>query len=223
MLRYPLTGTGPRLAWRLEWIRGLLYIYFGSLHRFRFSGLENVPESGPLIIASNHPSYFDPFLISAPLRRPLTFMAWDALWTVPMLGRLAGWLGAFPVSLKQAGRNSIETANRILSQGRALTIFPEGERSHTGELGKLRAGPVRLAIKHGAPIVPVSIQGAYRCWNRHRRLPRPGPISIVYHPPIRPPADAASLARPERRVIETQLTARLEQAIRSRMDPREKL
>ena len=162
-------------------LRPLLRMLFSLEHH----GMEHVPESGAVIIAGNHPSYLDPVLIMLPINRPIRFMAWDALFKVPVLGQIIKAIGAFPVDLRKGkGEAAFREACRILEGGDALGIFPEGQRSEFGPMGELRGGVARLAIATGAPIVPVTIGGAYRAWPKFRLLPKPAKIVVRFHQPI---------------------------------------
>jgi 1-acyl-sn-glycerol-3-phosphate acyltransferase len=158
---------------------------FRLLFTAEYHGLENVPENGSVIIAGNHPSYLDPALVMLPLNRPVRFMAWDALFNIPLFGRLIRALGAFPVDLRKGrGEEAYRQAVRVLERGDVLGIFPEGRRSEWGVLGELRNGVARLAIETGAPIVPVTIGGAFRAWPKWKLLPKPAKIIVRYHQPI---------------------------------------
>ena len=158
---------------------------FRILFSVDYHGLENVPESGPVILAGNHPSYLDPALVGLPVKRTIKFMAWDALFKVPVLGHIIRALGAFPVDIRRGkGEAAYKEALRVLEGGEALGIFPEGQRSESGPMGDLRTGTARLAIETGAPIVPVTIGGAFRAWPKRRLLPKPASIVVRYHEPI---------------------------------------
>ncbi|HWQ35492.1 MAG TPA: lysophospholipid acyltransferase family protein [Blastocatellia bacterium] len=156
------------------------------LFSVEYHGIEHVPRSGAVIIAGNHPSYLDPVLVSLPVGRMIRFMAWDALFRIPVLGWFIRTMGAFPVDIRRGkGESAFLEAKRILESGQALGIFPEGQRSERGPMGKLKTGTARLAIETGAPIVPVTIGGASRAWPKHRFLPKPAKIVVRYHAPIR--------------------------------------
>lgn len=158
---------------------------FRVLFSAEYHGLENVPENGAVIIAGNHPSYLDPALVMLPLKRPVKFMAWDALFKIPLFGRLIRALGAFPVDIRKGkGEAAYRQAVRVLERGHVLGIFPEGGRSEWGVMGELRNGVARLALETGAPIVPVTIGGAYRAWPKWKLLPKPARIIVRYHQPI---------------------------------------
>lgn len=156
-----------------------------TLFSVEYRGLENVPDSGSVIIAGNHPSYLDPLLVAVPVQRPIRFMAWDALFRVPVLGAIIRAFGAFPVDLRKGkGEAAYREALNVLGSGSALGIFPEGGRSESGPMGELKTGTARLAVETGAPIVPVTIGGVTRVWPKWKLLPRPAKILVRFHPPI---------------------------------------
>jgi 1-acyl-sn-glycerol-3-phosphate acyltransferase len=171
-----------------EALKTLIEAQFRVLFTYDCAGEEKVPGSGPAVIAANHPSYLDPLLLSLHVRRPIHFMAWDALFKVPVVGALLRLFGAFPVDVRKGkGREAYEKARRIVEEGELVGIFPEGKRSRTGWLEPaLREGAVRLAWETGAPLVPATIAGAYRAWPHYQSLPRPARIRVRFHDPIDP-------------------------------------
>ncbi len=159
---------------------------FKVLFAVEYHGLENVPKEGAIILAGNHPSYLDPVLVMLPVRRTIRYMAWDALFKIPALGWLIRALGAFPVDIRKGkGESAFQEACRVLKDGYALGIFPEGQRSEQGPMGELKTGVARLAIETDAVIVPITIGGASRAWPKWRLLPKPARIIVRYHAPIR--------------------------------------
>lgn len=186
--------------WFLDACRPGVRLTARALLGIRFAGVEHVPRTGPVVIAPNHVSYMDPVLVSIPIRRVLHYMALEPFFHVRGLGRLMRWCRAFPVQENEPDRAAVRTALRVLQQGEPLVIFPEGGRSPDGRLQPFRPGAFRLALATGAPVVPVSITGAFQAWPPDRRLPRPGRVTITYHPPVDTatlPPDAARKAQPE--------------------------
>lgn len=170
----------------LSFLKFLAHKLFRVLFAVEYHGLENVPTGGAVIIAGNHPSYLDPVLVWLPIKRTIRFMAWDALFKVPVLGQVIKAVGAFPVDLRKGkGETAYHEALRVLNAGDALGIFPEGQRSERGPMGELKTGVARLAIETGAAIVPVTIGGAFRAWPKWKLLPKPAKIIVWYHEPIR--------------------------------------
>jgi 1-acyl-sn-glycerol-3-phosphate acyltransferase len=184
-------------------------LYFG----IRFAGVEHIPADGPLVITPNHQTFADPPLVTIPVRRRIHYMAWDRLFDVRGLAWLIRRLRAFPVDIEARDSRATREAMRILTSGAALMIFPEAERSADGRLQPFRPGAFRLAVSAGAPVLPVTIAGGWEAWPPGRLLPRPGRITITYHPPLRSdpslePRDAArDLAARTRRTIESALAA----------------
>src|SRR5262245_34240930 len=156
----------------------LLEALFRVLFTYDCLGKENLPGAGPAVVAANHPSYLDPVLLSLQAPRPIRFMAWDALFRVPLLGALIRTLGAFPVDVRRGkGREAYEKARALVESGEVVGIFPEGKRSQTGWMeSSLREGAARLAWETGAPLIPATIVGAYRAWPHFQSLPRPARI-----------------------------------------------
>jgi 1-acyl-sn-glycerol-3-phosphate acyltransferase len=197
-------------------LRALLEALFRILFTYDCVGEEKIPATGGAIISANHPSYLDPVLLSLQVKRPILFMAWDALFRVPLLGALVRLFGAFPVDLRTGrGRAAYEAAKALVLEGSLVGIFPEGKRSRGGWMEEeLRAGAARLALETGAPLVPATIRGAFRAWPYFRALPEPAKIHVRYHDPIDPgpyrsmpegAATTALLAELRRRVERTLL------------------
>jgi 1-acyl-sn-glycerol-3-phosphate acyltransferase len=173
-------------------MRRIFTTFLEALFRVLFTydclGEENVPARGPAVVASNHPSYLDPVLLSLQVPRPIRFMAWDALFRVPLLGALIRTFGAFPVDTRRGkGREAYEKARTLVLAGEVVGLFPEGQRSSTGWMeASLREGAARLAWETGAPLVPATIAGAYRAWPSFAALPQPARIRVRYHEAIDP-------------------------------------
>ena len=159
---------------------GFLGRQFWSL---KLNGLENLPSKGGLIIAANHQSYIDPFLISVPIKVPLRYLAWNVVLDWPLVGRIMRLLGAWPLQLQGSDPAAIRRSLQWLRNGGAVVIFPEGGRGlRDGSMVRFKAGAVRIALEAEVPILPVTIQGANNAWPIGNRLPRKGRIEITYHP-----------------------------------------
>jgi 1-acyl-sn-glycerol-3-phosphate acyltransferase len=174
----------------LDVFRPFLWLLARLLWRVRFEGVEHIPPGGPLVIAPNHLTYADPVLVCLRIRFPVHFMAWDALFEIPGLAWLIRRLRAFPVQLKRADTRSTREAVRLLRSGAAVMIFPEAGRSPDGSLQRFRPGAFRLACALKIPVLPVTILGGHEAWPPGRILPRPGRLTIIYHPVVEPPATA---------------------------------
>ncbi len=171
----------PVPFWFLEACRPGVWAAARALLRIRFEGAEHVPATGPVVIAPNHVSFMDPILVTIPVRRALHYMALEPFFRVRGLGALMRWARAFPIQEGEVDGPAVRRALRLLRQGEPLVIFPEGGRSPDGRLQPFRPGAFRLALAAGAPVVPVTIVGAFEAWPVGRRLPRPGRVTITYH------------------------------------------
>jgi 1-acyl-sn-glycerol-3-phosphate acyltransferase len=143
------------------------------------TGLEQVPSTGPVILASNHLSFIDSVVIPIVVPRPVAFLAKSDYFEQPGLkGRLAkAWyeaLGALPVDRddSKAAIASLDTALGVLAGGGAFGIYPEGTRSRDGRLYRGRTGVAQLALTSGAPIVPVGLTGTDRVQPVGSKLPK---------------------------------------------------
>ncbi len=142
--------------------------------RLQRSGREHARTAGGLIVASNHRSFLDPFVIGAllPWRRRIQFVAKVELFEKAWIGWLLSRLGAFPIRRGQSDETAMETARLIVERGGTVIMFPEGTRHRTGSLGRPRRGVGRLALETGAPVLPVAVQGSEEVRRGWRIRPR---------------------------------------------------
>lgn len=142
----------------------------------RAEGGRHVPRTGPALLIANHQSFLDPLLAGLAARRHLCFLARRTLYRNRAFGGLLRSLNAVPIDQEGFARQGLQTILEQLRAGRAVLIFPEGERTANGSLRPLRPG-IHLLIKRvPMPIVPIGIAGAYEAWPRWRRLPAPVPL-----------------------------------------------
>jgi 1-acyl-sn-glycerol-3-phosphate acyltransferase len=150
--------------------------------RIHVEGLENVPTSGPLIIVANHMSNADPPLVhgylTPALGRPMHILAKESLFVGP-IGAFLRSQGITPVKSGGSDIEAYRTASAVLDAGNVLTVFPEGTRSRTGQLGDPKPGVAMLATRTHAPILPVGISGTDRFLGRGSRFPKIGARIVV--------------------------------------------
>jgi 1-acyl-sn-glycerol-3-phosphate acyltransferase len=157
-----------------------------SFFEVRVWHVDRVPRTGPVLLAPNHASFLDPWIVGSTLSRRPVFLARDSLFRVPILGPLIGALSAVPVPRESvAPRAALELCIRVLREGRLLLLFPEGTRTPDGRLQPLQKGCAWIARKAGAPVVPARIFGSFEAWPRGASLPNRFPIRVVYGMPLR--------------------------------------
>jgi len=148
-------------------------------------GSENLITEGPALIAANHLSYLDPPLIGSVLGRDIFYLARKTLFDAPLLGWLLPRLNVIPVDRDGADMTAIKVVIRMVKQGNATIIFPEGTRSMDGNIQPARAGLGLIIAKTMAPVVPIRIIGSYEAWPKGAKLPRSSKVRIVIGKPIR--------------------------------------
>jgi 1-acyl-sn-glycerol-3-phosphate acyltransferase len=145
-------------------------------------GIQNVPKSGGLIIASNHASYIDPPAVGASSRRMRMthFMARNTLFRNPLMGAFLRRVGVIPLDREKGDIKAMKTAISLLKDGAAVALFPEGTRSETGELQPAKPGIGFLVSKGQAPVVPVYVHGSYEAWSKHSGGMKRKPVVVIY-------------------------------------------
>ncbi len=149
-------GANPIIYWL---VRAVLQPFFHMYFRLSRIGREYIPAEGPVIVAANHRSFLDPFVIATMARRPMYYVAKKELFARRWQAWILNALGAFPVDRGAGDGEMIETAKAILERGDIVLIFPEGTRVRPGALGSPKRGVGRLALETGAPVVPVAVIG----------------------------------------------------------------
>ncbi|MGW5636518.1 lysophospholipid acyltransferase family protein [Streptomyces sp. NPDC003832] len=173
----------------------LKYVLLGPLLRLvfrpRIEGLDHVPSSGAAIVAGNHLSFSDHFLMPAILKRRITFLAKAEYFTGPGLkGRLTAFffrsVGQIPVdrSGKEAGQAAIREGLGVLGKDELLGIYPEGTRSHDGRLYKGKVGVAVMALKAGVPVIPCAMIGTFEAQPPGKVVPHIHPVQIRFGEPL---------------------------------------
>jgi 1-acyl-sn-glycerol-3-phosphate acyltransferase len=154
-------------------------------------GIENVPTSGPAILASNHLSFIDSVFLPLVLRRPVVFLAKSEYFTGP---GLKGWLvrmffnasGQLPIDRSggRASEDALTTGVAVLGEGKLLGIYPEGTRSPDGRLYRGRTGIARMALESGVPVIPVAMVDTDKVMPIGKRIPTVQRIGISFGRPL---------------------------------------
>jgi len=164
-----------RIGWLYPIARAVLSPVFKLAWRVHVEGLDHVPADGPAILCPNHTSIIDSFMLPLVLPRRITFVgkaeyldSWKTRYLFPAMGMI-------PIDRAggDAAARALDAAARVLGRGELFGIYPEGTRSRDGKLHRGHTGPARLALRTGAPIVPVGLQGTRDIQPPDAKLPRP--------------------------------------------------
>jgi 1-acyl-sn-glycerol-3-phosphate acyltransferase len=176
---------GERAPALYRFIHTVLPPVLNAVYRPWTEGMEHVPTKGPAILASNHLSFLDHFFLPAYVDRPIFFLGKSDYFS--------GWrkfffegVGVMPVARQggDAGEASLRKGQEILEQGHLLGIYPEGTRSGDGRLYRGKTGPVRLALRTGAPIIPVAMVGTFEILPPDAVIPKIARVGVRVGKPL---------------------------------------
>lgn len=170
------------LSYRLGWL--FFRCMYATYFRWRVFNAERVPQTGPVILASNHASFLDPPLVGSGLPRGCNFLARETLFRYPGIGALLRSWQAVPVDRDGGGAGGLRAILDRLLAGGVIILFPEGTRTKDGTLQPARSGIGLTVIKSSAPVVPVRVFGTYEAYGRNIRFPRPKRVMVKYGEPL---------------------------------------
>ena len=205
------------------------FLYWGAVTGFTFGwsyrafGRPNLPKRGPVLLISNHQSYLDPPLICLAGRRYILHVARASLFKNRCLAAFMHSLEAVRID-RHFGKEGLQATLDMLERGKAVVVFPEGERTFDGEMVPFKPGISLLIKRVKAPIVPVGVAGAFEAWSRHRKLPKLAPLFLASNDAslavsIGKPIDPASLAGLDRE----EMLARLFNAVKAEFEKAKRL
>jgi 1-acyl-sn-glycerol-3-phosphate acyltransferase len=164
--------------------RFLYRVYFRLYHRGRIYNAERLPDEGAFILAGNHVSFLDPPFFGLCCRREAFFMARDTLFRHPLANWILRSWNCVPIKRDKGDIAAMRAVLRMLGEGKAVLMFPEGTRSPDGELQEPRAGIGMVVGRARVPILPMRIFGTDRALPRGASLPRPAQVQIKFGQPF---------------------------------------
>lgn len=195
-------------------VRSLFRVVTTMAFDLRVWGTDYIPAKGGAIVVSNHQSNLDPILLAVRVRRPMSFFAKAELFRKPWFARIIHEMNAFPVRRGEADIGAVKEAIRRVKAGGIVTVFAEGTRTRTGEIGTIQGGITTIIRRAEAPVIPVVIEGSHEAWPRGRKLPGTHPIRLLYGPPMNihgyAPKDIVAVLDQTLRSMQTVVRARAE-------------
>ncbi len=189
-----------------RFIRSLFRIVAGPMFRLRIEGASRIPRRGPVVIVASHRSWLDPPCVGAACRRPIRFLILDKVYRKPWARWFYRWMRGLPVD--PASRRSVASIRRALSHlkhGGVVGVFPEGRVIRGGEPAPFHPGAAMLALRSGAQVVPIRLQGTAEAWPHGRKFPRRSPVTVYVDEPLELAAGTGV----------DELTARIREAVES--------
>jgi 1-acyl-sn-glycerol-3-phosphate acyltransferase len=182
---------------RYQFVQWFLRCMGRFVWKVQVEGRERIPREGALIVAPTHESFLDPMVVGAYLPRDLRYMARRTLFVKKredgterrrlLASAFARWAWVIEVDRDAGGRDAVRKCLERLEAGEAVLLFPEGTRSLDGNVREFEPGVGLIALRSGAPVLPISIEGSRRVWGKGRKLPRlgAGPVRLVFGEPVK--------------------------------------
>jgi 1-acyl-sn-glycerol-3-phosphate acyltransferase len=155
---------------------GIAYTAYTFGLSFKSIGSRHMPATGPVLVLANHESFLDPIGVGLAVRRRVHYLAKKPLFSNPLFGKYLRSVGCVPVDQDGVAKEGLKTSIALLQDGKALLVFPEGERSWTGQMQALKPGILLVLRKVPVPIVPVGIAGAFEAYPRTAKWPKLSPL-----------------------------------------------
>jgi 1-acyl-sn-glycerol-3-phosphate acyltransferase len=209
------------LSYRLGWLGfcAMFAVYF----RWRVFNPERVPQTGGVILASNHASFLDPPLVGSGLHRDINYLARESLFRFPGIGALLRSWNSVPVDRDGGGASGLKAILERLLAGGGIILFPEGTRTPDGQLQKARSGIGLTVIKSNAVVIPVRTFGTFEAFGKNHKFPRPKKVAVKYGEPMRFEklrAEAKDCSKPRLKEIYQEVADEIMAAI-AKLEPRE--
>jgi 1-acyl-sn-glycerol-3-phosphate acyltransferase len=181
----PLPLPPPKsrsLIWRF--FQFILQIFFCFWLGYRSRGHQQLEDADGGLVLANHQSFLDPLLVGLPLHRPISYLARDSLFRIPVIGWILRNTYVMPISREAAATATMRETIRRMQHGFLVGLFPEGTRTETGAMGPLKPGFVALIRRAKVPVYPVGIAGGFQALGRKSWFLRPTRVRVVVGTPI---------------------------------------
>jgi 1-acyl-sn-glycerol-3-phosphate acyltransferase len=184
LLIYAAIRRNGDLVFRIGTLGARMALWLAGV-RLEIHGLDQIPSDRPVVFMANHQSNFDPPALLAVLP-PVLVLAKKEFFRVPILGRAMVACGFIPVDRRnrEQALEALEKGVQALKAGKSFLVYPEGTRSHDGRLQRFKKGVFVMAIKAGAPIVPISVSGSNKIMPKGKFVIRPGRVRTTFHQPV---------------------------------------
>jgi len=187
----PFAATKPSYPF-VRLVKLLLHLSLGLYNRLRIEGTEHLIPTGPMVVAANHASMLDGFLIGMSVPRPIYIMVKKQAFDNPLMAWFLLKCHAYPVDRERPDSAAIKKTLKVLADGGALALFPEGTRNFAGKIRPFKPGAIRFAVRQKAPIVPAYIANSHGLMPFGAWLPRPVRLHVKYGPALDVPGLLAS-------------------------------
>lgn len=178
----------PRRPVLIAFGQGLVRWFFRTsftvMYQVRVHRLENYPETGGMLVCSNHQSFFDPLIVGSVCPRPINYLARKTLFKFPPLAWFMSWNDTIPIDRDGVGIGGMKETLRRMKRGESVIMFPEGTRCSDGEIQPFMLGFCAIAKRCKATLMPIGCDGAFQAYSRSMKFPRPGRIHAVIGKPI---------------------------------------
>jgi 1-acyl-sn-glycerol-3-phosphate acyltransferase len=165
-------------------VRWFFRISFTVFYRIRTHGLKNFPAEDGFLLCANHQSFLDPLVLGVACPRPVNYLGRKSLFRFRPLGWFLTWNDTIAIDRDASGIGGIKETLRRLKRGESVVMFPEGTRTHDGEVQPLKLGFCQLARRSKAPLFPVAFEGPFQSYSKHSSFPLPGRVHVVMGQPI---------------------------------------
>jgi len=188
-------------------MRFIVWILVNTVYRLRTTGLEHIPEKGPVVVVCNHVSYMDALIVIGCCRRPIRFVMDYQIFKIPVLSFVFRTAGAIPIAPARENSKVLERAYeqvaRYLEEGEVVGIFPEGRLTEDGEIGPFKGGIQRIVRRNPVPVLPMALRGLWGSFFSRRYgkamscFPRRfwSRIELIVSEPVAPEQATAALLR----------------------------